>query len=662
MSNSHDLKKLQYDGKDIVSEVAVRDDQGRIISSTYIDLTNNQVIDGQKDFNTVPTVRVESHKGAHNLPDEYQELQYISSLTGSGVIRTTLAVDTAAYYAVIRASLINFTGSYGTIMGDNSAPQIAFNRTQWYVGNTGGNGQATPPAFNGAIYTLRYSYNGIGDYYVDNNDTGLKRAGSLGLTFFSNSPTGAGDNAAANIYIAEIYRRSDNELIYQFIPARDNSSNQPGFYETVNNIFYSGVGITAGPEDQSGEVIIQYLPVLTGGNFAPVALTGNYNDLIGTPTIPIVNNGILTIQKNGTTISTFSANQNTNSTANIIVPTKTSDLTNDSGFITSNDLPTNHVTTDTDQSISGNKTLLNKAIKFADAAGNGMSIVADGSSRLKITNNNNATVLYLQTNGLFSPNNMTLGTANNKFNDLYLGGRLINGTYSITVPNIASKADLTSYVDLANEQTITGLKYFNNRPKVASSPIGSGKNLFATRWSYGQWTSTGGSGSSYIYFKLPDDTKTYTLSIYTKDAALNFGSGNVFGITGNGGGASAGYQWLITGNQLTTSVRVITPSDMRYISLYTASEATFEALIAKYNIQLEEGDVATAYEPWVDPEAEAVYYDVALKPEIPTKTSELINDSGFVTADSFLRNIPGYDATKTQTLKNINGTLTWVDE
>lgn len=300
---------------------------------------------------------------------------------------------------------------------------------------------------------------------------------------------------------------------------------------------------------------------------------------------------IESISINGTNVQPVLGN------ADIIVPTKTSDLTNDSDFATHTDLD-NYVDLISDQQISGNKTLLNKAaIKFGDAAGNGMSIVADSSSRLKITNNNNAVVLYLQTNGMFSPNNMTLGSANNKFNDLYLGGSLINGNYSITVPNIASKTELASYVDLANEQTITGLKYFNNCPKVASSQIGTGKNLFATRWGYGQWTSTGGSGSSYIYFKLPDDTKTYTLSIYTKDAALNFGSGNVFGITGSGGSPSTGYQWLINGNQLSTSVRVITPSDMRYISLYTTSEATFEALIAKYNIQLEEGDVATAYEP-----------------------------------------------------------------
>ena len=44
--------------------------------------------------------------------------------------------------------------------------------------------------------------------------------------------------------------------------------------------------------------------------------------------------GTLTIQKNGSTVGTFSANQATDETINITVPTKTSDLNNDSGFIT----------------------------------------------------------------------------------------------------------------------------------------------------------------------------------------------------------------------------------------------------------------------------------------------------------------------------------------
>lgn len=48
--------------------------------------------------------------------------------------------------------------------------------------------------------------------------------------------------------------------------------------------------------------------------------------------IPTVNNGALTIKQNGTTVQTFSANQSGNVTANITVPTKVSELENDSGF------------------------------------------------------------------------------------------------------------------------------------------------------------------------------------------------------------------------------------------------------------------------------------------------------------------------------------------
>lgn len=67
---------------------------------------------------------------------------------------------------------------------------------------------------------------------------------------------------------------------------------------------------------------------------ATVATSGNYNDLSNKPTIPTVNNATLTIQKNGTNVTTFTANASSNATANITVPTKVSDLTNDSGFTT----------------------------------------------------------------------------------------------------------------------------------------------------------------------------------------------------------------------------------------------------------------------------------------------------------------------------------------
>lgn len=52
-------------------------------------------------------------------------------------------------------------------------------------------------------------------------------------------------------------------------------------------------------------------------SLAPVATSGNYNDLDNLPTLPTVNNGALTIQQNGTTLDTFTANSSDDKTVNI---------------------------------------------------------------------------------------------------------------------------------------------------------------------------------------------------------------------------------------------------------------------------------------------------------------------------------------------------------
>lgn len=69
-------------------------------------------------------------------------------------------------------------------------------------------------------------------------------------------------------------------------------------------------------------------------NTAAIATKANITD------IPTVNNATLTIQKNGSNVATFTANSATNATANITVPTKTSDLTNDSNFVNTTQLAT----------------------------------------------------------------------------------------------------------------------------------------------------------------------------------------------------------------------------------------------------------------------------------------------------------------------------------
>lgn len=61
-------------------------------------------------------------------------------------------------------------------------------------------------------------------------------------------------------------------------------------------------------------------------SLATVATSGSYADLTNKPTIPTVYNATLTIQKNGTTVKTFTANASSNVTCNITVPTTAADV------------------------------------------------------------------------------------------------------------------------------------------------------------------------------------------------------------------------------------------------------------------------------------------------------------------------------------------------
>ena len=131
----------------------------------------------------------------------------------------------------------------------------------------------------------------------------------------------------------------------------ETSSYQTGDYVVYNNSLYkaaadsSNPAGTFDPNDWSATDIMTEIQSGGGGGG-----TSNYNDLTNKPSIngttlsgnksladlgiviPTVNNATLTIQKNGTNVNTFTANASSNVTANITVPTKTTDLTNDAVF------------------------------------------------------------------------------------------------------------------------------------------------------------------------------------------------------------------------------------------------------------------------------------------------------------------------------------------
>jgi hypothetical protein len=103
-------------------------------------------------------------------------------------------------------------------------------------------------------------------------------------------------------------------------------TNKPSIPAAANNgtltIQRNGTTVQTFSANQSGNVT------------ANISVPTKYSDLTGLPTIPSVGNGTLTIQKNGSNVATFSANQSGAATANITVPTKVSELTNDSRYTT----------------------------------------------------------------------------------------------------------------------------------------------------------------------------------------------------------------------------------------------------------------------------------------------------------------------------------------
>ncbi len=107
-----------------------------------------------------------------------------------------------------------------------------------------------------------------------------------------------------------------------------------------NGLIVIDEGNTAWYSDITANWTLLDQKVGTVNALKPVATSGDYNDLTNKPTIPAAaNDGVLTIAVNGTTAGAFSANQAGNSTINVAVPTKTSQLTNDSDFITSDAVP-----------------------------------------------------------------------------------------------------------------------------------------------------------------------------------------------------------------------------------------------------------------------------------------------------------------------------------
>lgn len=197
-----------------------------------------------------------------------------------------------------------------------------------------------------------------------------------------------------------------------------------------------------------------------------VAFTGAYSDLSGKPTI---GSATLTIQKNGTNVATFGANATSNVTANILVPTKTSELTNDSNFLTTSGNGSNVTSTftknssDTSGMTSGGKlSALFKAISDFFASLKALAF-KDKVSDSDIS-------------GTISDSHIASASSwNGKQNALPTSGTA-SGTYAINISGNAATASAAAY---ANDAA-----HANNADSAVTSALAAAANKLSSTYGF----------------------------------------------------------------------------------------------------------------------------------------------------------------------------------
>lgn len=145
----------------------------------------------------------------------------------------------------------------------------------------------------------------------------------------------------AELQTYDTSKLSDNDIIKVLTDeTHDDAISYYRWNSTTNVFTYIG---SQGPFYTKSETDATFVPQTRtingkGLNSDVVLTAADVNALPASTVIPTVNDATLTIQKNGTTVATFTANSAQNATADISVPTKVSDLTNDLNFVEETDL------------------------------------------------------------------------------------------------------------------------------------------------------------------------------------------------------------------------------------------------------------------------------------------------------------------------------------
>lgn len=323
-----------------------------------------------------------------------------------------------------------------------------------------------------------------------------------------------------------------------------------------------------------------------------------------------IGNGTLTIQKNGTSVGTFTANQSSNSTVNLTVPTKLSELTNDivnNGTLTIQANGTSKGTFTANQ--SGNSTInitasdlgLSTAMKFGGVASQSLS--ENGTQNAGATSGNYTSSTQPSNGTVYLDSGKHLeyvwveGTSSAVGRWELLGQ---DGSYALSSVTVTGSGALGGGGNLTANRTIT-----HNAGSAASKSTGLYKFSTDAYSHVSSITTVTKSDITALGIPASDTNTTYSLTQDSSDGhkitfAGSDGSSKTITIPDNNTTYSAGTNISISGNAIscTYSYSLPTASSSSLGGIKTGF--TTNATNRNYKVQVDSSGNAYVNVPWTD--------------------------------------------------------------
>ena len=413
---------------------------------------------------------------------------------------------------------------------------------------------------------------------------------------------------------------SDNDIIKVLTDeTHDDAISYYRWNDTTNAFTYIG---SQGPFYTKSETDATFVPQTRtingkGLNSDVVLTAADVNALPASTVIPTVNDATLTIQKNGTTVTTFTANSAQNATADISVPTKVSDLTNDLNFVEETNLA--------DVAFSG---------AYADITGT--PYIPTKTSDL--TNDSD---FVSDANYVHTDNNFTTALKN-KLNGVATGAEVnVQSDWNVTDTSsdafIKNKPAIpTKTSDITNDSGFITSAAVPTKTSDLTNDSGFITNQVNNLANYYDQTAI---NSMFNALNVPTKTSDLTNdSGFLTTGTLPIATTSNLGVVKIGGGINVAADGTISAAVASLDWANITnkPTDVSYWT-NDAGYITSAALPTKTSDLTNDSDFVTSA-------------------DVPTKTSDLTNDSGFITNSvSNLANY--YKKSETYTQGEVNSLL-----